>query len=290
MTVLQNTPEDFEMETAPRRGGGHRSVLGRAAVVIDAFDDGRALSLDDLTARTGLPRSTVYRLAEQLREVGWIERVAAGYRIGLRLFEVGGLAADASRLRTQAGTWLFQAQQQCAQTVHLGILDGDEVVYIDKVGPARSDVPTRVGGRLPAHRTAIGRALLSAQPESVWQRILADISTIPTRPGAPSLKSILETARRTGIATDFGDSISGLACVAAPILSSSGVAGAVSITGPASTNRATLQAHARVVKQTAEAIATRLVPVVPKGRGGVRRPGDLSEPTHAKLADYMRAL
>ncbi len=116
MTILQNTPEDVAMDTVPRRSGGHRSVLGRAAVVIDAFDDGRALSLDDLTARTGLPRSTVYRLAEQLRDVGWIERVSAGYRIGLRLFEVGGLAADATRLRTQACTWLFQAQQQCARS------------------------------------------------------------------------------------------------------------------------------------------------------------------------------
>jgi DNA-binding IclR family transcriptional regulator len=290
MTVLQNTPEDFEMDAVPRRAGGHRSVLGRAAVVIDAFDDARALSLDDLTARTGLPRSTVYRLAEQLRDVGWIERVSAGYRIGLRLFEVGGLAADAARLRAQAGTWLFQAQQQCAQTVHLGILDGDEVVYIDKVGPARSEVPTRVGGRLPAHRTAIGRALLSAQSEAAWKRILADTAAIPTRPGAPSLKSILETARRTGIATDFGDSISGLSCVAAPIISSSGVVGAVSITGPGTTNRATLRAHARVVKQTAESIATRLVPTVPTSRGGMRRIGDLHEPAHANLAEYMRVL
>ncbi|MGN5236459.1 MULTISPECIES: IclR family transcriptional regulator domain-containing protein [unclassified Rhodococcus (in: high G+C Gram-positive bacteria)] len=285
MTVLQNTPEDFELDTVPRRSGGHRSVLGRAAVVIDAFDDGRALSLDDLTARTGLPRSTVYRLAEQLRDVGWIERVAAGYRIGLRLFEVGGLAADAARLRTQACTWLFQAQQQCGQIVHLGILDGDEVVYIDKVGPARSDVPTRVGGRLPAHHTAIGRALLSAQPEKTWKRIVAQAASMYTRPGAHSLKSILETARRTGIASDFGDTVRGLACVAAPIISSSGVVGAVSITGSISTNRATLQTHARVVKQTAESIASCLIPAVPASRGGgVRGVGELAEPLRTDLA------
>ncbi|MEU5841440.1 IclR family transcriptional regulator [Rhodococcus sp. NPDC047139] len=290
MTVLQNTPEDLELDTVPRRSGGHRSVLGRAAVVIDAFDDGRALSLDDLTARTGLPRSTVYRLAEQLRDVGWIERVSAGYRIGLRLFEVGGLAADAARLRAQACTWLYQAQQQCAQIVHLGILDGDEVVYIDKVGPARSDIPTRIGGRLPAYRTAIGRALLSAQPETKWQRIVADAANVPVRPGAPSLASILETARRTGIATDFGDSVSGLACVAAPILSSSGVVGAVSITGPGTTNRGTLQTHARIVRQTAESIASRLIPAVPPSRGGTRRIGDGQEPVHTDPVDYMRAL
>jgi len=286
MTVLQNTPEDFELDIVPRRSEGHRSVLGRAAVVIDAFSDGRALSLDDLTARAGLPRSTVYRLVEQLREVGWIERASAGYRIGLRLFEVGGLAADAARLRTQSCTWLFQAQQQCAQIVHLGILDGDEVVYIDKVGPARSDVPTRIGGRLPAHRTAIGRALLSAQPEEEWQAILADAATLATRPGAPSMKTILETARRTGIATDFGDFVSGLACVAAPIRTTSGVVGAVSITGPISTNRATLKAHARIVKQTAESIAGRLIPAVPASRGsGARRNGDPQHPAPSALHD-----
>lgn len=275
MTALQTPPADLELELDPaaRRSGGHRSVLGRAAVVIDAFSDARALSLDDLTARTGLPRSTVYRLSEQLREVGWIERVAAGYRIGLRLFEIGGLAADATRLRAQACTWLYQAQQQSAQVVHLGILDGDEVVYIDKVGPARSEVPTRIGGRLPATRTAIGRALLSAQPEDVWQRTLASISGIATRPGSAGLKAILETARRTGIATDFGDLVSGLACVAAPIRTASGVVGAVSITGPIGTHRATLQAHARVVAQTAEAIANRVTPAVPGGRTAGPRGG-----------------
>jgi len=278
------------MDTVSRRPEGHRSVLGRAAVLIDAFSDGRALALDDLTMRTGLPRSTVYRLAEQLRDVGWIERVSAGYRIGLRLFEVGGLAADAARLRSQAGTWLYQAQQQCAQTVHLGILDGDEVVYIDKVGPARSDVPTRIGGRLPAHRTAIGRALLSAQPDEVWEPILAAAESVTTRAGAPSLQSILQTARRTGIATDFGDSITGLACVAAPIRTASGVAGAISITGPVSTNRATLQSYARIAKLTAESIAERLIPAVPASRGANRGPVDLQDPTRSDLTDYLRSL
>lgn len=177
------------------------------------------------------------------------------------------------------------------QIVHLGILDGDEVVYIDKVGPARSDVPTRIGGRLPAYWTAVGRAMLSAQPEEAWQRILADTATIFARPGAPSLKSILETARRTGIASDFGDSVRGLACVAAPIIASSGVVGAVSITGPISTNRATLQVHARIVKQTAESIASCLIPAVPTSRGGgVRGAGELQEPVQADLAGYVRAL
>lgn len=292
MTVLQSVPAGLGLDAAPRRLGGERSVVVRAAVVINAFSDGRALGLDDLTARTGLPRSTVYRLAEQLREIGWIERVSAGYRIGLRLFELGGLAVDVARLRTQASPWLVKAQQLTGHTVHLGILDGDEVVYIDKVGPARSEVPTRIGGRLPAYRTAIGRALLSAQPEAVWRGILASSAAFSTRPGAPSMQSSLEMARHSGVARDFGDSVRGLACVAAPInAAAGGVVGAVSITGPIHTHRATLQTHARIVKQAAEAIGDQMIPPVPASRTSRARDGSRPEwPAEDTLTDCVCSL
>jgi DNA-binding IclR family transcriptional regulator len=256
MSVVLRFPVEDE-EAAPARSPEQRSVFTRITTVLDAFQEDRALSLDDLTVRTGLPRSTVYRLAEQLRAVGWIERVPAGYRIGLRLFEIGGLATTSAQLRAQAGVWLFQAHQQSGQTVHLGVLDGDEVVYIDKVSPARGAVPTRIGGRYPAHRTALGRAMLSASGQDHWEEVLSPADLQATDRAGRSLRTLLAASHRSGIATDCEEAVPGLACVAAPIRSAAGVVGAISITSPVRSYRATLQRHAEVVHRAAESAASR---------------------------------
>ena len=87
-------PSPTDREEEPRR-----SVLGRVDCIIGAFEpaDG-ALTLHELTERTGLPKSTVHRMVDQLVAIGWIEREVSGYRIGMRLFEIGGLASRRSRL------------------------------------------------------------------------------------------------------------------------------------------------------------------------------------------------
>ena len=75
-----------------------KSVLGRAALLIEAFDiDRPLLSLNHLSDATGLPRSTVHRLAEQLVVIGWLEQASSGYRLGMRLFELAGLVAGRNR-------------------------------------------------------------------------------------------------------------------------------------------------------------------------------------------------
>src|SRR3984893_15368781 len=76
----------------------HR-VLGRSACIMEAFNGGRqVLSLADLNKRTRLPKSTLHRLVDQLCQVGWLQREHGGYRIGLRMFELGTLAVEGNRL------------------------------------------------------------------------------------------------------------------------------------------------------------------------------------------------
>ncbi len=90
-----------------RETGARRSVLGRVDCVIGAFDRAdHALTLHELTERTGLPKSTVHRMIDQLVAIGWIEREVSGYRIGMRLFEIGGLASRRSRLSDLANPHL----------------------------------------------------------------------------------------------------------------------------------------------------------------------------------------
>src|ERR1700685_3536094 len=81
------------------RNPPEHTVLGRSAAIMEAFDGAQqVLSLADLNKRTGLPKSTLHRLVDQLCQVGWLERDHGGYRVGLRMFEFGTLAVDGNLL------------------------------------------------------------------------------------------------------------------------------------------------------------------------------------------------
>lgn len=239
------TPRDGEFEEPDRR-----SVLGRIATVVEAFEHDSVLALGELTARTGLPRSTTYRLAEQLLSIGWLDRVPSGYRIGMRLFELGGLASSVARMRNSAMPWLSQVHEQTRMTVHLSVLDEDEVVYLDKLSPRKTPVPTRIGGRWPAHRTALGKAMLAYEPESRLAPILDGLAEL----GLPTseLEAELELVRQRGIASEVGESVSGLSCVAAPIRGAGRAIAAISITCPV--DDLNLRRYASIVKSAADGV------------------------------------
>ena len=140
-----------------------RSVLTRATQILAAFDDQHpTLKLRGLSARTGLPRSSVHRTAEQLVELRWLERSADGYRPGLLLFELGGLVPRVSRIRQRALPFMEDLYETTHELVQLAVLDGSEVVYLEKIGGHdSSEVSSRLGGRLPAACTGLGKAMLA---------------------------------------------------------------------------------------------------------------------------------
>ena len=149
-------------EPSDRDEGARRSVLGRVDCIIGAFDraDG-ALTLHELTERTGLPKSTVHRMVDQLVAIGWIEREVSGYRIGMRLFEIGGLASRRSRLSDLADPHLHALSAATGLAVQMAILDGTDVVYLERIPMRGFHLPTRQGGRQPAYCTALGKAMLA---------------------------------------------------------------------------------------------------------------------------------
>lgn len=253
MTALfiDRTPDATATETDDRSASeDRRSVLGRIAVVVEAFEADSVLSLGELTARTGLPRSTTYRLAEQLLSIGWLDRVPSGYRIGLRLFELGGLASSATRMRNSAVPWALQVHEQTRMTVHLGVLDGDEVVYLDKLSPRNTEVPTRIGGRWPAHRTALGKSMLAFEPAARLTSLLDTLADDGVR--TSELEAELELVRQRGIASEIGESVSGLSCVAAPVRGMGRAIAAISITCPV--DDLNLRRYASIVKSAADGI------------------------------------
>jgi DNA-binding IclR family transcriptional regulator len=234
-------------------GDTGRTVLGRIAAIMDVFDRGETvLTLNDLSRRAGLPKSTVHRLIEQLRSLGWLERDHQnGYRIGMRLFELGGLALEPNHLRDTAFPHLYALAARTGLAVQLAVLDRGEVVYLERVLLGGFRLPTRLGGRMPAHCTALGKAMLAFDP-SATEMVLA--SGLPRRTPftitePAELRAHLEQAHATGIAYDRRESYDGLGCVAAPIRNSGRAIAAVSVTGPVT--RLDWDATTDAVKNTA---------------------------------------
>ena len=220
-------------ESADRGDAGR--VLGRIAAILDAFDQGeQVLTLIELSHRAHLPKSTVHRLAEQLRAVGWLTRDSFGYRVGLRLGELGGLAVRRNQLRDVAFPHLCTLAGRTGLPVQLGVLDRGEVVYLERILVGDHHLPTRLGGRMPAYCTGLGKAML-AFDDSATDEVTS--SALPRRTERtltePSrLRSNLAEARRAGVAFDRAESYDGLGCVAAPIRNSGRAIAAVSVTGP----------------------------------------------------------
>jgi DNA-binding IclR family transcriptional regulator len=247
-----------------------RTVLGRISTIMDAFDHGdQVLTLIDLSQRANLPKSTVHRLAEQLRTIGWLERDYNGYRIGMRLFELGCLALQRNELRDAAFPHLYALAAKTGLAVQLGVLDRGEVIYLERVLVGGYRLPTRLGGRMPAYCTALGKAMLAfddAAADAVLEHELPRRTPFTiTQPD--QLRANLAEVRQSGVAYDFKESFDLFGCVAAPIRNSGRAIGAVSVTGPVA--RMEWDAVAEAVQQTAAAIwAARFGAVKPAGRDG----------------------
>lgn len=217
--------------------GGPNSVLGRAMTLLTAFGPNEVeLSLAELARRTGLAKSTAHRLLNEL--TGWdlVERTSGGFRLGMRLFELGSLVPRQRGLREAAAPFLADLFEATHETVHLAMLDGLEVVYVQKLDSRRGPkVPSRVGGRLPAHCTGVGKAMLAfSPPERVDAALAAGLHRrAPRTVIAPGLlRQELAEIRERGVALEHEESTVGITCVAAPVLDATGMAtAAVSITG-----------------------------------------------------------
>lgn len=248
-----------------------KSVLGRTFAVLDAFGPkDRIVSLTELSQRTGLPKSTLHRLAATLVDWGALVKTDVGYHLGMHLFELGGRVPFQRLLRDVALPYMEDLYEATHETIQLAVLDGAEVVYIDKIAGHRAgDVPTHMGGRLPAYRVALGKALLAQSPletEAVLSGQLVRVTpyTITT---PRLLEEQLRAAADTGVAYDREESRVGLTCAAAPVFDRMGSAiAALSVAGASC--RMPLERIARMVRSTADQVSQALVQ-----RPMLRRPG-----------------
>jgi IclR family transcriptional regulator, acetate operon repressor len=216
-------------------GGAERSTILRAVNVLDAFGDGDdVLSLSELARVTGLPKPTTLRLARRLVETGMLERAEAGYRLGLRLFELGQRVTTPRRLRQLAAPALERLYANSRQLVHLGVRDGRDVVLVESIGhDAGAEFDTNPGARVPMHSTALGKAILAYSSPSVLRDALSaplEPMTTATIRDSRSLATELVRVRREGVAHGREESMRGLRCIGCPVLGPDGTAvGAISV-------------------------------------------------------------
>jgi DNA-binding IclR family transcriptional regulator len=139
------------------------SMIERMTLLLDLFTAGTPrLTLAELSERSGLPRSTTHRILDQLVALRWLEHSGTSYVLGLRSLELGGLAVAHHEVRKVAAPLLAELHQRTGAVASLAVLDRKDVVFVDRHGRGlSSDGVTRVGGRAPAHATAVGKAMLA---------------------------------------------------------------------------------------------------------------------------------
>ncbi|WP_040796171.1 IclR family transcriptional regulator [Nocardia higoensis] len=244
------------------------SMIERMTVILDAFDaETPTVTLLGLTERTGLPRSTVYRILDQMVRLRWLAHAPGGYRLGLRAFEIGALATAHNEIREVVSPLLQDLCQRMSMAGHLAVLDGREVFFLDKAGGRQAAaIPTRLGGRLPAHSTALGKALLATLEPSIVDASLRErlpqltARTITER--GELHRELRRVRRQGGVAVDSEESVDGLCCVAVPLRGRGAAIAALSLSGLVDGDRPALDTArlARMLAETAQEAARALFP------------------------------
>lgn len=258
------------------RGSGQYSLssVSSAVRVLCAFTVAEPeLGVSELARRMGLAKSTVHRLLSTLAEGNLIERNprTGRYRLGLKVYELGMVASSRLNLHEAVAMHIDGLRDLTGETVHVGILDAAEVVYVERrESPHTLRLFGEVGHRNLAHCTSTGKVLLASLGEEALDEVLESASlqakTSSTVTDAHELRRQLESIREQGFALNMNEAEMGVASIAAPIRDSSRkVIAAISVAGP--TIRFQQDALGRLtsaVIQTAGEISSRLGYHIPR--------------------------
>ncbi|MDR3052707.1 MAG: IclR family transcriptional regulator [Coriobacteriales bacterium] len=214
-----------------------------------------------------MSKSTVYRLLNSLQMRGYVEKSESGgtYRIGIKLVEVASNHINNLELQTEARPYLIEMQTELGLIVHLGILDGHEVVYVEKLDLSPNIRGyTQIGLRVPAQCSSLGKCILAQLSGDQLDYLMSSCKfeqyTPNTITDLADLKTHLRLVRQQGWAMDNEEYILGHRCVGAPIYDYRGeIIAAVSASGPTTlfTNDLIPQVTKRI-QTAAEAISRRL--------------------------------
>ena len=217
-------------------------VLDKSLSILETMlRQGSAMTMTEISEKLGLYPSTTHRILDTLRHWGYVEQEPNNqrYQLGLKVIELGMAKLQQMDLAREATPYLKELVNQCNETVHLGVLEEGEVLYLAKEESSQTiRMCSYVGKRAPLHCTALGKILLAYMPEEERKKILEDRElprlTEKTITDKEELKEELNKVKKQGFALDRGENEKDVRCIAAPIRNYQGkIIAAVSISGPA---------------------------------------------------------
>ncbi len=212
--------------------------LARALQILIKLEDGPA-NLDELTAESGVHKTTVLRVLRTLADERFVVRDNAyRFHLGSRLFELSSRALDQREVRQVAAPHLVAFNRTYGRTTHLAVLENDQAVYIDKLeSHDHIRMYSRIGLHPPLHSSAVGKILLADLPQAERESAVSRIAMLPATPNTISthgqLLEELEVVRRQGWAHDREENEASINCVAMAVRDASGhTVAAVSVSVP----------------------------------------------------------
>ena len=246
--------------------------IERISLILDILGQSpQGISIRELSGKVKLPKGTTHRLLSSLSYLGYVRQDSKtrNYFLGFKLVELGNLLLSQLDLRKEAEPFLRDLAERTKETVHMVVMDRDEVVYIDKVeteqNPSGLRMASRIGLRNPPHSCAVGKVLLADLSDEALDHSLRGKNlskrTENTMTDPAQLREHLKQVKKQGYAVDDEENEKGIRCVGAPIRNETGKAvAAVSISGPAFrvTRKVVQETLKKEVMETALKISQRL--------------------------------
>ena len=220
--------------------------LERGLAILSCFTPARpVLGIADIADRLGMSRSTTHRYVITLVALGYLEQGASRkYRLGLRVTDLGMSALNSTGLREHSHSYLQELRQRSSYSVGLAVLDGPDILYVDRAPSYRRagvkiGLDLHPGSRLPAYCTAMGKLLLANLPDAAQRELFGEMKLTKRGPNTitskKALRDELDEVRSAGFAVNDEEVAPGVYSISAPVRNEDrDVVAAIGLSAPSS--------------------------------------------------------
>jgi len=216
----------------------NQSVKKAFEILSFVVDNQKRQSLQQMARILKVNKTTLFRFLHTLESLNLLDKKDGYYVPGIRLFELGSKVPVKQLIIDRVHTFLMELTNQVNETVNMGELKNNQVLYLDKTESQRSlQIQTNVGSYIGLYCSALGKSILSILPESMQNEIISGLNLIRKTPftitDPRELTAEIREITRKGYSTDREEQEEGLNCVAVPLfISELGFYGAISCSGP----------------------------------------------------------
>lgn len=215
------------------------SVDKALQVVETLLHNSEPLSARAIAVHVGINRTTAHRVLNALMHRGWIEKPAgsAAYRLSVRFWALVRVSPHSRSFLQEIRPALEHLSQLSRETVHLGVLDGFEILHVDKIDSLEHyGISSQIGSRDAAHVTGLGKALLAASPDAFVERYLSHATAPGSRQpiaNPAAFRAEIRRTRQRGYAIDNEEASLGVRCLGVAVVGAGNIPlFALSLTGP----------------------------------------------------------